>query len=80
MGTFCISESIALNIFVVSTKNKLPLPLWCRPVANLLFHFLKLIGYLASAVNLISSNPCAGPSPRIKISFPLLSTCTDELK
>ena len=28
---------------------------------------------------MVSSNPCVGPSPKIKISFPLLSTCTDEL-
>ena len=30
-------------------------------------------------LNVVSSNPGAGPSPRIKISFPLLSTYTDEL-
>ena len=34
---------------------------------------------MASAVNVVSLNPCVGPSPRIKISFPLLSLCTDEL-
>ena len=27
---------------------------------------------------MVSSNPCVGPSPRIKASFPLLSICTDE--
>ena len=37
------------------------------------------MGYIAYAVNLVSSNPRVGPSPRIKISFPLLSICTDEL-
>ena len=37
------------------------------------------MGYIASAVNVISSNPCVGPSPEIKVSFPLLSICTDEL-
>ena len=36
------------------------------------------MGYLASPVNVISSNPCNGPSPRIKISRFLLSACTDE--
>ena len=41
---------------------------------------LKLIKYLSSAVNFVSSNPCVGSSPRIKISFVLLSTCTAELK
>ena len=40
---------------------------------------IKLIGYLASAVNIVSSNPYVGPSPRIKISLFLSSICTDEL-
>ena len=31
---------------------------------------------LLSAVNVVSSNPCVGPSPRIKIYFFLL--CTEE--
>ena len=29
--------------------------------------------------NVVSYNPCVGPSPRIKIYFFLLSTCTEEL-
>ena len=33
----------------------------------------------SSAVNVVSSNPCVGPSPKIKISLFLLSVCTDEL-
>ena len=37
------------------------------------------MGYIASAVNVVSSNPCVGPSPRIKISFLLLSIFTDQL-
>ena len=37
------------------------------------------MGYLASAVNVVPANLCVGPSPRIKISFPLLSICIDEL-
>ena len=28
---------------------------------------------------MVSSNHCVGPSPRIKMSFFLLSICTDEL-
>ena len=40
---------------------------------------MKLIGYLASAVSVVSSNTYVGCSPRIKISFALLSTCRDEL-
>ena len=38
-----------------------------------------LIGYYSYDVNVLSSNHCAGLSPRIKISFPVLSKCTDEL-
>ena len=41
-----------------------------------------LIEYPASAVNVVSSNPCFAPSPRIKISFFFIiniSTCTDKL-
>ena len=35
--------------------------------------------YIFSAVNVTPSNTYVGPSPRIKISFFLLSTCTEEL-
>ena len=35
--------------------------------------------YLDSAVIVVSSNLCAGPSPKTKVSFFLLSICTDEL-
>ena len=48
------------------------IPLWCSFTTNFLLGFVKLIRYIASAVNMISSNPCVGLSPRIKISFPLL--------
>ena len=44
----------------------------------ILFH--QIFGYFASAVNIVSSNPCVGSSLRIKISFSVLSICTDELK
>ena len=40
---------------------------------------MKLIGYFGSAVNVVSSNPCVGTSPRIKIYFSLSLICTDEL-
>ena len=43
------------------------------------FDLEKLIEYLVSAVNVVSSNRCVRPSPRIKISLFLLSTCADEL-
>ena len=46
---------------------------------NLFPDCAKLIGCFPSAANVVSSNSCVGPSPRIKISFLLLSTCTDEL-
>ena len=42
---------------------KLLLPLSCRINTNTLFGCAKLIGYLASAVNVLSSNPCVGPLP-----------------
>ena len=37
------------------------------------------MGYLASAVIVVSANHCIGPSLRAKISFFLLSTCREEL-
>ena len=40
---------------------------------------VNLIGYLASAINVVSPNPCVGPSTRIKISSFLLSICKNEL-
>ena len=46
---------------------------------NLFLDSVKLIDYFFSAVNVVLSNPCAEPSPRIRISFFLLSTCTEEL-
>ena len=71
------------------------LDLLARPVNNLMIFFLikpdirlntnlfpdceKLTEYFASTVNVVSCTPHVGPSPRIKIYFPLLSTCTDEL-
>ena len=55
------------------------LPLKCRLNTNLFLDCAKLTGYFATAVNVVSSNPCVGPSPRIKISFHLISICTDEL-
>ena len=36
------------------------------------------MGYIASAVNMVSSNACVGPSPRIKTSLFLLSIWIDE--
>ena len=36
---------------------------------NVLFNLEKLIKYWASAVSAVSSNPCVGPSPRIKTFF-----------
>ena len=46
------------------------LPLKCRLNTNLLLDFFKLTGYFAFAVNVVSSNPCVSPSPRITISWP----------
>ena len=55
------------------------LPLECKFNAILFLGCVKLIGYLASAVNVVSSNLCVGPSLRIKISVFLLSIFTDQL-
>ena len=44
-----------------------------------LFDLDKLTEYRAFAARVLSCNTCVGPIPRIKISFFLLSTCTDEL-
>ena len=78
---YFISGSFDLSwyIFVALTNKKLLIPLQCRLSANLLFGSVKLIRYIGSAFNVVSSNPCIGPSGRIKISFPLLSICTDGL-
>ena len=46
---------------------------------NFLLCPLKLIEYFFSAVNVVSSNPCVGISPRTKISFFLLEPYTEEL-
>ena len=77
---FPVSESFALNwdISVVLT-NKYPLPpLWCRVKQNFIHAFVKLIECWVSAVN-VWFYTCVGPLPRTKMSFPLLSMCTDEL-
>ena len=74
-----ISESFSLNgyIFVASTNKKLLLPLSCsRLNTNFLFDCVKLIEYLASAVNVLSSY--VSPLPIIKIYLFLLSLYTDE--
>ena len=55
------------------------LPLECRLDINLFPDCVKLIGYFASAVNIVPSKPRVGPSPRIKIPSALILTCTDEL-
>ena len=74
-GYFFISDSFALSwyIFLALINKKLLLPLYCRLKQNLLCDYEKLIEYFVSAVNAVSSNSCVGPSPRIKIFFPLLS-------
>ena len=57
---------------------KLLLSLQCRLNTNLFLGCVKLIEYLAAAVNVVSSTPCVGPSPRIEISLFSLSICTDQ--
>ena len=46
---------------------------------NFLLYSVKLTEYVYSALS-VCSNPCVGPLPKIKISFFLLSSCTEELK
>ena len=46
---------------------------------NFLCDLEKLIGYSGSAVITVSCNPCVGSLASTKISFFLLSICTDEL-
>ena len=53
--------------------------LQCRLNTKLFPDCIKLTGYFSSAVNVASFHPCVGSLPRIKISFPLLLICTDEL-
>ena len=77
---FCFTVfCFELLYFCSIDNNKLLLPLYCRLNTNLLFGCVKSIGYIASAINVESSNPCTGPSPSIKISLFLLSIWTDEL-
>ena len=45
---------------------------------KLIFDAVKLLEYLVSAVIVVSSNPCVGPSPITKIFFSL-SVCGYEL-
>ena len=81
-GYILISKSFALNwyLLVALTNKKMLLPLQDRLKQNFIFDLEKLIEYWASAVNLVSSNPCVGPLLRIqKTSSFLLSICTDEL-
>ena len=49
------------------------LPLHYRLNTNLSIGCVKLIKYISSAVNVVSSNLCIGTSPRITTFFPLLS-------
>ena len=75
-----MSEIFALNWYIFGhLQKKLLLPLKCRLKQKCLFSLEKLIEYSTSAVIVVSSNPCVGPLPRTKISFFLLSICTDRL-
>ena len=47
---------------------------------NLFLDCVKLIGYLAAGVTVVSSNPCVFHSLRINTSLLLLPICTDELQ
>ena len=45
---------------------------------KIFYYFQQTWLNLFSAVKVVPSNPCAEPSPRPKIYFFLLSTCTEE--
>ena len=74
---YFFSESFALNwyIFVALTNKKTVAPIIMQ---NFLFDLEKLIEYSPSVGTVVSSNPCVGPLPRIKISLFLLSVWTYE--
>ena len=69
---FGIFESFAFNWYILNhwhTKNLL-LTLICRiEQKHFFFELVKSIKYLASRVTVGLSNPCIGPSQRIKMSF-----------
>ena len=45
------------------------LPLLCKLKQNFFLVAVKIIEYFFSAVSVVSSNPCVGPSPRVKYLF-----------
>ena len=71
--TFLILLNIMLNtlkfIFAALTNKKLLLPLYCRLNTNFFPNCIKVVVYFTSAVSVVSSNPCVGSSPRIKINY-----------
>ena len=76
-----ISESFALNLYIFTflTYKKLLLPLYYRLNTIFFPDCVKLTGYLASVVNVVSSTSYVGSSPRTNTFLSLLSTCTKEL-
>ena len=69
-----LSQNLMSNYFKMSSHYKMRYLLQIATV-----HSVKLIEYSFFAVSVVSSNPYVDPFPRIKISFFLLSTCTEEL-
>ena len=69
-GIATISESFTLNLIisVPVTKNN-DLLRYNSCLNKVLLFSVKLIEYFFSAVNVMPSNPCVGPSPRTKTSF-----------
>ena len=67
-----------INIFLINSNIRSCWFYCSVDLIHVLFGCVKLIGYIASAANVVSSNPCVGPSTRIKIPFPLSSICTDQ--
>ena len=64
-----LNDDLNWYVFLASTNKKMLLPLWCRLNTNLFPNSVKLIRYLASAVNVVLSDPCVGPLLGIQITF-----------
>ena len=66
-----ILESFVLNLIisVPLTNKQLFAPLQCKLKHFIFLFSVKLIEYFFFKVNVVMSNPCVGPSPRIRISF-----------
>ena len=61
-----------LIYFWVIDKQETVAPISSIGLIQIFLGCVKLIGYFASAVNVVTSNPCVGSPPKIKLSLFLL--------